>query len=51
MITVADLIKQLETKDPNAEVEAIVATTEGQIVVMYVATQAKPIIKVLRLFN
>jgi hypothetical protein len=45
-----DLIKILETKE-DEEIEFIVLDKDGNIVCMDVATQAKPIIKMLKLFR
>lgn len=50
MIKISELIEVLKTKNPDDEVEAVVAKTDGQVIVMYVHTMAKAITKALKLF-
>lgn len=48
-MTVAELIARLQTKDQSDEVEFIVVKLTGEIVTMLAMSQAKPMIKVLKL--
>lgn len=51
MTTVADLIKILETKVQTAEIEYVVVEKDGKLVTCDVKEQAKPMIKVLKMFG
>lgn len=48
---VAELIEKLKEKDQAAEVEFIVVKTDGELVTMDVSKQAKPLIKLLKMFG
>lgn len=48
---IKDLIKNLKTKDQDAEVEFIVCKTDGEIVCMKVESKAADIVKMLKLFK
>lgn len=50
-ITIAGLIKNLKTKNQAVEVEYVICKTNGELVSVDVAKQAKPLIKMLKLFS
>ena len=50
-IKIRDLIKKLAEKDPNDEVEFIVATTNGDMVCMDVEMAAHEMAELLSLFS
>lgn len=50
MITVADLVRLLQDKDQDEKVEAVIATTDGRIIVAFIGEQAKHMAKALKLF-
>lgn len=49
--TVADLIHSLQGKDQTEEVEALVCTKDGKILVMVVETKASDMTKALKIFG
>lgn len=51
VMTIADLIAALQKKEQDMPVEFIICKADGQIVMMDVAKQAKPMQKALRLFK
>ena len=51
MIKISDLIAELEKKNPDDEVEAVIVKTDGQVILLYVHQMAKAIGKVLKLFQ
>jgi len=51
MITVADLVRLLQDKDQDEKVEAVIATTDGRIIVAYARSQAPNMIKMLNLLE
>lgn len=48
---ISELIAILQTKDQDASVQYIVVKGTGEVVTALVGTQAKPMIKVLKLFG
>ena len=50
-IRIKDLVKKLNEKDQNKEVEFIVVGTDGNMVCMDVETSASNMVKLLKLFN
>jgi hypothetical protein len=50
MITAADLVRLLQDKDQNEKVEALIATSDGRIIVAYIGDQAKSMAKAIKLF-
>jgi len=50
-IKIKDLVKKLEQKDQDDEVEFIVVTTKGMMVCMDIKTQAPNTLNLLKLFN
>ena len=50
-IKIKQLIKNLEKKDQDKDVEFIVVTTNGEMVCMDVEAKAKSMVDLLKLFN
>ena len=50
-IKIKQLIKKLEEKDQDTEVEFIVVSTAGMMVCMDIETQAPNTLKILKLFK
>jgi hypothetical protein len=50
-IKTKDLVKKLQEKDQDAEVEFIVVKTDGEMVCMDVEAKAKSMVDLLKLFN
>lgn len=50
-LKVKDLIKKLQEKDQDTEVEFAVVTTNGDLVCMDIETTAKSMADLLKLFN
>jgi len=49
--TIGALIAALQKHDPATSVEYVVCKTDGELVAIDVAKQAKPLIKMLKLFG
>lgn len=50
-IKIEELVKKLQDKDQNAEVEFIVVKTDGDMVCMDVEKSARSMVKLLKLFG
>jgi hypothetical protein len=51
MITIEELIKDLQKKDQQAMVEVIIVETNGQCICLYVHKLAKQMTKFLQMFK
>lgn len=49
--TIAEVIARLQRMDQTAEIEYVVCKTDGEILDISVSKQAKPMIKMLKMFG